>query len=489
MSQSGIYSGTNNKGLLIPVLIMAAMVFGWLTSLVGIVLPILVVLLGLAIPFVIIVFNNPKIGLISFIVYSFLLFALIRAVGDLPFSVAFESLLVLSWLGALLHNTKKYNWAIAKNELTYFGIAWFLFTLFEFLNPVGGLNVSAWIKDARYPLLWVLIIPLTMVVFKSRKDLNIFLLLILAFSLLAAVYGVKQLKIGLFQAEKDFLVQSPTHLIFGQLRVFSFYSDAGQFGASMAQFCVIAGVLALGPFKKWKKVVCGASSLLFLYAMFISGTRGALFALVAGIIIVLIINKSAKVIIVMLALSLGGFVFLKYTFIGQDVYEIRRMRSALNPDDPSLNVRFGNQANLAMYLKSKPLGAGVGSIGFAAQSSGHRTPVSAIPTDSYWVKIWVSYGIVGLIIWFGMMMFIIGKCCGIVWKIQDKNLKFKLTALTAGATGIFFSSYGNEVMNSMPSSMILYFSWAFVFLGPILDRKSIDEEESEIESKESITYA
>jgi len=33
-----------------------------------------------------------------------------------------------------------------------------------------------------------------------------------------------------------------------------------------------------------------------------------------------------------------------------------------------------------------------------------------------------------------------------------------------------FSSYGNEVINFMPSAMVVYLSWVFVFLGPKLDR-------------------
>ena len=84
---------------------------------------------------------------------------------------------------------------------------------------------------------------------------------------------------------------------------------------------------------------------------------------------------------------------------------------------------------------------------------------------------WVMYGIVGLIIWFGMMMYILGKSCGIIWKIQDKGLRYKLIALCSGAAGVFFASYGNEIINDMPSAMIVSISWAFIFLGPRLDKE------------------
>lgn len=473
MNQTTFYPKSSSKGLLLPLGVITAIFVGWLTSMVGIGLPVIMVIIALFIPYVIIVFNNPKVGLITFIIYSFLLFILMRGVGGLPFSLGFESLLLLTWLASVLHNTKQYDWTLAKSELLFLGIVWFALTVIEFFNPVGGGNVEAWIGDARYPLLWLLIIPLSMVIFNNQKDLNIFLIIILTASLFAMLYGVKQLKIGLFPVEKAFVASGKTHMLFGKLRVFSFYSDAGQFGASMAQLCVIAGVLALGPYKKWKRIACAIASVMFLYGMFISGTRGALFALAVGILIVLVITKNTKVIVLGLMIALTGFIFLKYTYIGHGNYEVRRMRSALNPKDASLNTRFINQEKLAAYLKSYPLGAGVGSIGFSAQDAGHRTIISSIPTDSYWVKIWASYGIIGLIIWFGIMTYILGKCCGIVWNTQDQNLKFKLMALTAGAAGIFFCSYGNEVMNNMPSSMIVYFSWAFVFLGPKLDNNEL----------------
>ena len=82
---------------------------------------------------------------------------------------------------------------------------------------------------------------------------------------------------------------------------------------------------------------------------------------------------------------------------------------------------------------------------------------------------WGQYGIVGFLVWFGLMLYILGKCMGIVWRIRDPVLRQKLTALTAGYAGILMCSYGNEIMNQMPSSIIIYTSWVFVFLGPSLD--------------------
>lgn len=466
------------KSLILPFGILAAILVGWLTSMIGIALPLILAVVALIIPSVFIVFNRPKVGFLAYMVLSVFLVFLGREVGDFPFGYGIEALLILTWVAAIFHTNQSFEWSLVKTDITALGAIWFLITVLELFNPISG-SFLAWVSDARYPLGWLLVVPLSMVIFNKKTDLDFFLVLIIILSLVAAFNGVKQLHIGLFPGEQEFLSgpSRKTHILFGKLRVFSFYMDAGQFGASMAQLCVIAFVLALGPFKKQIKIACAGSCLIFLYAMFISGTRGALFALGVGIIIVIIINKNIKIILFTLVIGLFGFAVLKYTYIGHSNYNVYRMRTALNPKDASLNLRFYNQARMQEILKNLPLGAGLGSVGYAAQAHNRKsTYLGSIPPDSYWVKVWANYGIVGFTIWFGMMMYITGKCCGIVWNTKDKKLKVQLTALTAGAAGIIFCSYGNEVMNNMPSSMLVYVSWAFVFLGPRLDRQIQNKE-------------
>src|SRR5690606_10340758 len=114
---------------------------------------------------------------------------------------------------------------------------------------------------------------------------NAFIAIIFAFSCVACLYGIKQLFLGVSYGEQVWLDAgaASTHILFGKLRVFSMYSDAGQFGASQAIVAVIALTLAIGPFKLWKRAVFLIVALILVYGMAISGTRGALFALVSGL--------------------------------------------------------------------------------------------------------------------------------------------------------------------------------------------------------------
>ena len=57
-----------------------------------------------------------------------------------------------------------------------------------------------------------------------------------------------------------------------------------------------------------------------------------------------------------------------------------------------------------------------------------------------------------------------------MFKVDDPELRGKLSAVLAGFAGIMGSSYGNGVLGQIPTGILTYVSWAFVFMGPILDR-------------------
>ncbi|MNQ84817.1 hypothetical protein D3C85_999570 [compost metagenome] len=164
---------------------------------------------------------------------------------------------------------------------------------------------------------------------------------------------------------------------------------------------------------------------------------------------------------------------LKYTTIGDHIFQVNRLRSALNPKDASLAVRLDNQHKLKSLLDDLPFGAGLGMSGMNGTTYNAGKPIANIPPDSYWVKVWVMYGVVGLVIWFALTSYIIGKCGGIAWKIRDPRLRVKMIALTAGTVACFICSYGNEVMNGMPSSIIMFMSWSFIFIAPGLDEQQM----------------
>lgn len=442
--------------------------------------------LSLGFFFLFLLFKLPKLGLFAVLVYSFLLFALIWELDDFPFGIGVECLLLMTLLASIFDGGTV--WKNLKNPLVYTGIIWLAITLLELFNPYDG-SLRGWLQEARsvalYPLFFSV---LTLLLMRHENDLNIFLFIVIAFSVLASINGVKQLTIGPWPGEQRFLDHGGalTHIIWGQLRVFSFYSDAGQFGASQAHITLLCLVLVLAGIRWWQKCLLILLALLSFYGMLISGTRGALFALIIGLFFAIMLCKKLKIAIVGAVLVILFLGCLKFTHIGSSYYPIYRLRTALDFSDASLNVRIQNQQTLARYLQNKPFGAGLGTIGKWGKEYNSDKFLSTIEPDSYWVKIWASYGIVGLICWFGMMAYMLGQCCGICWQIQDKTLRVKGIALTAGIAGILFCSYGNEVMNAFPSSAIVWISWGLVYqlpkfenlarLSKITEKKAVNEE-------------
>lgn len=473
MKPSPFYPADNKHALAWPVMVFSILILGWLTSQMGIIIPGALVVVPFLFAFVALIFFRPKVGLISFIILCFIVAGLNRHIPSVPFGLGFEATLILTYLAILFHRSEKHSLEFLTTDLFLLSLAWFVINILEILNPAGA-SFIGWVFEMRSTTLyWILTVPLAFMLFNEFKDLKLFIYLIVALSCLSAIYGIQQLYLGVSDMEQLWLDagSSKTHVLWGRLRVFSFFSDAGQFGASQAQVGLICMILAIGPFLWWKKLLIGIAGLLILYGMLISGTRGSMFVLIAGGFVYLVLSKQVKILLIGFVIALSGLFVLKFTSIGESNAQIARMRTSLDPADASLQERFKNQNILKDYLASRPFGGGVGTIGTWGIEHNPDMFLSRIPPDSYFVKVWAMYGIVGFIIWFGIVLYITGKCCGIVWNIQNDKLRQMLIALVAGIAGIILASFGNEVINQMPSAMIVYISWVLVYLGPKFDRQ------------------
>ena len=461
---------------LLPTAVAGAVGAGWLAGRAGVLVP-GVLLAGTVLLFVLVlVFRVPRAGFIICIGYCFLISFLSRHLVDVSVGLATEGLLLVTWLAVFFYRSDAPDWRRIQNSLCLLSLIWFIINLLELGNPAEA-SLEGWYYEVRgTSLVWVLVVPLGCLLFKRKRDLNLFLYLTIGLSLVGALYGIKQKVLGVDEMEQLWLDQGGglTHLIWGQLRVFSSYSDAAQFGCSQAHLALICLILAVGPFTWQKRLLLAGTGLLLVYGMLISGTRSAFFVLVAGGFVYLTLSNRGRVLLLGCVLAAGIFFTLKYTTLGNSNQSIFRMRTALDPNDPSLLVRLNNQAVLREYLATRPFGGGVGVMGYWGTRYNPDKFLSTIPPDSYFVKVWGEYGIVGFVVWLGIMLFILGKCAGIIWRIRDPVLRQKLLALTAGFGGILAASYGNEIINQMPSAIIVYVSWVFVFLGPSLDTPSSD---------------
>ncbi len=454
---------TLRKAVLVGAILGICLLTSYYTTQFGEVVPLAVIGVCLSTGLLAFLFNKPIVGLYIVVGYTFAL-PLTREFGvRVQWGLATEAILLFTWIAALFSDTSKVKWSNCKNDLNVLILIW---VTISFLQIINGGSLLGWIHEIRSTaLVFILVIPLTSALFIEKRTLNTFLKILILWSMLATLNGIKQLHLGLFPGEAEFLnANTKTHLIYGKLRVFSFLTDAGMFGATQAYGALICFLLALGSIKLWKRIALVVMGCMMFYGMMISGTRGAFFVF-AGVVPALFLVKNFKFLSIGLLCVTLLFAFLKFTSIGQGNYQIRRLRTAVNPNnDASYQVRLMSQERLRHYLSSRPFGGGLGTIGANGKEFNPSHFLASVEPDSYWVKVWAMYGIVGMIVWFSMMMYIMGKCCGIIWGIRDPVLKIKLIALIAGAIGIFLASYGNEVINRTPVSIIVCMSWAIIYL-------------------------
>jgi O-antigen ligase len=208
--------------------------------------------------------------------------------------------------------------------------------------------------------------------------------------------------------------------------------------------------------------------------MIISGTRGAISIPLAGFMTYFILRKNIRLLGIGVALISIVFIFFKFTTIGQDNANIRRMRTAFDPNDASLIVRLNNQKLLKNYLASRPFGGGIGHGGVKAQKYLPNAFLSQVATDSWYVLIWVEQGIIGLLLHLFILFYTVIKgSLKVMFRIQDPELKLKISALIAGMVGVMVASYGNAVLGGMPTGILIYISMAIILNCETLDKKII----------------
>ena len=331
----------------IALLVLATIFGSWLIASGGVKLSIVLLIVPPAVLFIIVAFKQPALLVHTLVSMAFLISLLSRYVPGIPFGLSIDGLLVLLILILVFDQQIKWKKEYFVNPLMLALLVWLTFSFVELLNPLAKSKI-AWFYANRglsfYPFLIVII---TMYVFNEKRHIRNFLIIWGALSAFGTLWGMKQLFLGVSQVEQQWLNAgaASTHVLFGKLRVFSYYSDAAQFGASQAHTALIFGIIGLYDHKlKYRWLILGFA-LFSIYGMLISGTRGALAIPAIGGFVYLIMSKKFKWVIAGTTVGVLFFCFLKFTTIGQSNYQINRMRTALDSNDPIFNGKEGKRKN------------------------------------------------------------------------------------------------------------------------------------------------
>ena len=460
-------------------ILLAAIAIGYIIAKGGLNVAIIVLVLPFAIFAINRLIKNPEIGLTFAFIINFILMGLTRY---LPVKLGYvmDITLILIYIALFFHYfNKKLNVQPFINDLSILSAIWFAYIIFEVVNP-EAISTSAWFASMRgIGLYMILTIPLVFLLYNEPKHLNRFLTIWGVFSILASLKAAQQLILGPDPWEQRWLDSGGaiTHVLWGKLRAFSFYTDAGQFGAAQGQIGLVATILMMNEHNRRKRLFWFVVMIAGFYGMFVSGTRGAISVPFAGFVLYLIVKRNYQVTIIGAFLLVIVYVFFRYTTIGSSNYQIYRMRTAFVPeDDASYQVRIKNQRIFEEYLKTRPFGGGIGHAGARAKLYAPGSYLSSVATDSWFVLIWAETGIVGLYIHLLILGYFIGKGMHIVmFQLKTKEMVGKATALLSGVVGIIIASYGNAVLGQFPTGLIVYASMAYVFMAPSLEEKMLRE--------------
>lgn len=415
-------------------------------------------------------------ALIFFLIFTvnYFIMGLNRYLNIDGIGLLMDVLLVCTLILILIHGalTQSIPWKHACNLLTAFTLVWMLYCLGELVNPTGVLK--AWVLSRGLIFNGLIVSLITPLLITRFRQVKLLVFLYATFTLLAIGKVLMQKYAGFDYFENRWLSSGGalTHLIHSGIRYFSFFTDAGNFGSNMGCAGVVLGVTALSVPEKSLKIYYAVVALLALYAMFLSGTRGAMIVPLGGLVLYTLISKNYRSMLAGGVSLLLIYSFFAFTYIGESNALIRRMRSAFKPtQDASFNVRKENQKKLAAYLKDKPFGEGLGLSGGENRKISVRF-TTMIPNDSWYVKIWVETGIVGLILYLGGLIAVLVKATQIVmFKIKNKEIRGVLGAFLCGVFGLMLSAYGNPIWGQYPT-MIL----AFVFLSLALNGRYFDRQ-------------
>lgn len=410
------------------------------------------------------VYREQRVGIYTILFMSFAISGLGRYYPILPFGLSIDILIVFSFLAFFLRNARNVGWSMVPlDAIVAIGI-WFVYCLAMALNPISP-GITAWFYASRGLAFYMFfMVPLGILIFNKPKDLERFIMVWLVLSAIGSLWAAKQIIIGVSHTEQLWLDggAASTHVLFGKLRAFSYYSDAGQFGASQAHAAMLSLALLLQPQVKKRRILYLLFFILSMWGMILSGTRGAIFLLGISAFVYLLFSKRFTLLVIGGVVAGSIFGLLKFTTVMQSNYQVSRMRSAFDPNDPSLMVRKNREKVLKVYLASKPIGEGIGSSGYWGQRFRPGSFLADLGTDSHFVRVWAETGIIGLMLNILMFVYLIIRCGQILWVMPISYQRSCLVGIYSGFVGVVVASYGNMVVAQMPTGTLVYFGLGFI---------------------------
>ncbi len=479
-----LLAGLNNRTVLYALLVLGGLMISLIAARFGFAAGMIFAALPIAAFVVFSVIANPYWGLMLVFTVNYFILGLTRYIPGMAGGIVVDLLLGLTILGVAIQACyRRIDWTETRNGLTIVSSIWMVYCFLELFNTNGS-SPEAWLTSIRGVAFYFFIMSiLTPLLFGNVRDLRRIMYMWSVFTLVAVLKAWMQKRFGFDPYELRWLYErgEATHLIRSGVRYFSIYTDAANFGAGMGFAMVAFSICAITTKKAGAKLYFLAVAALAGYGMMISGTRGAIAVPFAGYALYVVLSKNWKTIILLSIAIAGAYVFLNHTYLMHHNAYVRRMRSAFNTEDLSFIARIENQKKIHKYLHNKPFGVGIGMGGGKAKRFAPNAYMSQIPTDSWYVMIYAETGIVGLVLYMGILVYLLLRGAYIVmFRIQNRQLRGVLGGLLAGIFGVMVCSWGNEILGQFPTGFVVYTALGFIFMGPKLDKQLAENAQTRV---------
>ena len=356
---------------------------------------------------------------------------------------------------------------------------WSAYIILQLFNRTCQLPISftSWGRNFMfYALAFIITYYICTILVRTPERIMKLLRLWAYMAIVADFWAWRQQNIGWDDTEWGWLmsVGARTHIIGGSIRYFSYFSDAANFGCSIAASAIVFYIVAITAKLKKDKILFFIAAIFSTYGFFASGTRTALVCFMAGVFMYVILSKSFKIAVPVMILGALFYGFLAFTDIGQGNMQIRRMRSAFNKNDASASVRDINKAALAKYLQDAPFGMGFNVDEDNVPANHKYKKVYETSNDSTYVFMWQRVGIIGAVL-FGIVngMILIGGCIITMFRLKSKKCIGIAAAMCCAFIAIQLAGYANHILIQYPNLLLFYGGMAIVYQLPYIEKEFI----------------
>jgi len=425
-----------------------------------------------ALPVIYSIAAYPRFGMMALLLISYLLFFLMRQGISFPMGTLVDGIQLLLFAAMLLRLKKEQNGSVFREPVAILIMIWIGYNIVVVANPVAASRL-AWVYSVRSVAIVMLMYFIFSYQIRSVAFIRQLFKLWLALAVFGALYAIKQEYIGFSFYELEWIRSDPRieelFFIDAHWRKFSIFSDPMVYSYNMAAAAILCLSLLSGPFAGWKKAVLALLAVLFGWVMLYSGTRSAYVLIPAAMILYSVLKFNRRS---MLLIGITGTFFAVLVFTPTSNPLLIRFQTAFKPsDDPSFNVRTTNQKLIQPYIRSHPIGGGLGATGGWGQRFAPDSYLANFPPDSGYVRIAVELGWIGLLL-FCILMFVILKA-GIdnYYRIRDPELKTYCLAMTLIIFAFNIGNYPQEALVQFPSNIIFFLAAALINVTYRLDRQ------------------